>query len=57
MNFPFDIPEIITFSVHDDFYNLLDSIKNESFDFHTYYTPFEENQEKRLKVFHILSQG
>ncbi len=54
MNFPFDIPEIITFSVHDDFYNLLDSIKNESFDFHTYYTPFEENQEKRLKVFHIL---
>ena len=54
MNFPFDTPEIISFDIHDDFSDLLESIKNESFDFHTYYSPFEENQDKRLKILHIL---
>ena len=54
IDFPFDMPEIISFGTHDDFYNLLESIKNESFDFYTYYTPFEENQTIRLKIFHIL---
>ena len=54
IDFPFDIPEIVSFGIHDDYYNLLESIKNESFDFDACYTPFEENQTKRLKIFHIL---
>ena len=54
IDFPFDIPEIVSFGIHDDEYDLLELIKTESFDFYTYYTPFEENQTKRLKIFHIL---
>ena len=52
--FPFELPEIISFSIHDDCFDLLELIKTESFDFDTNYNPFEKNQNNRLKIFHIL---
>jgi len=54
INFPFDIPEIISFGIHDDYYDLLNLIENKNFKFHEQYSPFEEDKEKRFKIFHIL---
>ena len=52
--FPFDIPKIINFGIHDDYSDLLELIESSKFDFHMYYSAFEENEKKRLKIFHIL---
>jgi predicted ATP-binding protein involved in virulence len=52
--FPFEIPKIISIGIHDDFYELLELIKNEDPEFHSYYSPFEEDIDKRFKIFHIL---
>ncbi|MGM0623720.1 MAG: AAA family ATPase, partial [Campylobacterota bacterium] len=54
IDFPFDIPKIVRFGIDDDFYELLKPIENKSFDFYRCYSPFEEDQVKRLKIFHIL---
>ena len=54
MNFPFNVPEIISFGIHDNFYDLLELIENKNFDVREKYNPFEENQDKRLKILHIL---
>ena len=54
IDFPFDIPETISFGIHDDYYDLLNLIENQDFEFHTQYSPFEEDEEKRFKIFHIL---
>ncbi len=54
ISFPFNIPKIISFGIHDDFRNLLHAIENKNFDFYTIYSPFEEDKTKRFKIFHIL---
>jgi len=54
INFPFDTPEIISFSIHDDFYDLLNLIENKEFDFWSCYNVYEENKPKKFKIYHIL---
>ena len=54
IGYPFNFPNIINFGIHDDFSDLLESIENTNFDFHSTYSPFEEDKEKRFKIFHIL---
>jgi predicted ATPase len=54
MYFPFDIPKFMSFGVHDDYYDLLELIKSNNFDFHEYYNIYDEAVSKRIKIFHIL---
>ena len=54
IHFPFDIPKIIKFGIHDDSFDLLKLIESYDFDFNIYYNPFDEAIDKRIKVFHIL---
>ncbi|QKF66730.1 ATP-binding protein (AAA domain) [Arcobacter venerupis] len=54
MDFPFDTPEIISFGIHDDFYDLLNLIENKEFDFWPCYDVYEENKPKKFKIYRIL---
>lgn len=54
IDFPFDIPEIVSFGIHDDYYNLLESIKNESLILMLVTHLLKKIKTKRLKIFHIL---
>ena len=52
--FPFNVPKIIQFGIHDDFADLLKLIESNDFDFYTYYNVFDDAIDKRIKVFHVL---
>jgi len=54
VKFPFDIPKIIDIGIHDDDYDLLELIRSDKFDFDTNYNVFEEDEDKRLKIFHTI---
>ena len=48
IDYPFNFPNIIKFGIHDDFHDLLESIKNTDFDFHSTYSLYEEDKEITL---------
>jgi len=54
IHFPFNIPQMIKFGIHDDYNDLLKLIESNSFDFNLHYSVWEEDKDKRIKIFHIL---